>query len=123
MRHTYFIREFTYPPLGLLVFWMYIFLGMCSLCASCPLGSQLLEYIYALLSLGPFIFSIPGILSPVLGPGTDHGVRIGGIPSPYRAHRFGNGHIPSSTSFVEEFYSLRSVFTPVVILTEVVVDT
>ena len=87
------------------------------------MGSWLLEYIYALLSSGPFIFGMPGILSPILGPSTDSSVRIGGITAPYRAHRFGNGHIPSSTPFVEDFYSLRSVFTPVVTLMRVVVDT
>ena len=92
------------------------------MCASWPLGSWLLEYIYALLSSGPFIFGIPGILSPVLGPSTDSGVRLGGIAAPCRAHRFGNGHIPSPTPFVEDFYSLRSVFTPVVTLMGVVVD-
>ena len=36
------------------------------MCASWPLGSRLLEYIYALLRLGPFIFGMSGILSPVL---------------------------------------------------------
>ena len=36
------------------------------MCGSWPLGSWLLEYIYALLSSGPFIFGMPGILSPVL---------------------------------------------------------
>ena len=93
------------------------------MCASWPLGSWLLEYIYVLiLSSNPFIFSMPGILSPVLGRSTDPGVRLGGIIAPYHAHRFGNGHIPSSTPFVEDFYSLRSVFTPVVTLTGVVVD-
>ena len=92
------------------------------MCTSWPLGSWLLEYIYALLSLGPFIFGMPGILSPVLGPSTDPGVRLGGITAPYHAHRFGNGHIPSSTPFVEDFYSLCSVFTPVVTLMGVVVD-
>ena len=66
MIHTCYIRELTYPPLGLLVFWLYIFLGVCSLCISWPLGSWWLEYIYALLSLGHFIFGMPGILSPVL---------------------------------------------------------
>ena len=76
------------------------------MCTSWPLGSWLLEYIYSLLSSGPFIFSMPGILSPVLGPTTDLGVRLGGITSPYHAHRFGNGHIPYSTPFVEDFYSL-----------------
>ena len=81
------------------------------MCASWPLGSWLLECIYALLSLGPFIFGMPSILSSILGPSTDPGVRLGGIIAPYRAHRIGNGHIPFSTPFVEEFYSLHSVFT------------
>ena len=92
------------------------------MCASCPLGSWLLEYIYALLSLNPFIFCIPGVLSPVLGPSMDLGVGLGGITTPYCAHGFGNGHIPSSTPFTEYFYSPHSVFTPVVTLTGVVVD-
>ena len=86
------------------------------MCASWILGSWLLDYIYALLSLGPFIFGMPGILSLVRGPSTDPGVRLGGIAAPYRAHRFGNGHLPSSTPFAEDFYSFRSVFTPVVTL-------
>ena len=43
------------------------------------------EYIYALLSSGPFIFGMPSILSPVLGPSTDTGVRLGGIATPYHA--------------------------------------
>ena len=92
------------------------------MCVGWPLGSWLLEYIYALLNLGPCIFGMPGILSPILGPSMDPGVRLGGITAPYRAHRFGSGHIPSSTPFVEDFYSLRSVFTPVVTLMGVVVD-
>ena len=91
------------------------------MCASWHLGSWLLQYIYALLSLGPLIFGMPGILSPILGPITEPGVRIGGITAPYRAHRFGNGHLPSSTPFMEDFCSLCSVFTPVVTLTGVVV--
>ena len=74
------------------------------------------------MSLGPVIFGMLGILSPILGPSMDLGVRLGGITAPYRAHIFGNGYIPSSTPFVEYFYSLRSVFTPVVTLTGVVVD-
>ena len=92
------------------------------MCASWPLGSRLLEYIYALLSSGPFIFNMPGILSPVLGPSTDPDVRLGGIIAPYLAHIFGNGHILPSTPFVEDVDSLLSVFTPVVTLTGVVVD-
>ena len=92
------------------------------MCASWPLGSWLLEYIYALLSLGPFIFGMPGILSPFLGPSVDPGVRLGGITAPYPAHIFGNGHIPSSTPFLEDFYPFFLVFTPVVTLMGVVVD-
>ena len=92
------------------------------MCASWPLGSRLLEYIYALLSLVPFIFGMPGILSPILGPSTDSGVRLGGITTPCLAHRLGNGHIPFSTPFMEDFYSLHSVFPSVVTLMGVVVD-
>ena len=84
---------------------------MCSLCSSWPLGSWLLEYIYALLSLRPFIFGMPGILSPILGPSMDPGVRLGGITAPYHAHRFGNGHIPSSTPFMEEFFPSLGLYT------------
>ena len=88
------------------------------MCASWPLGSWLLEYIYSLLILGPFIFSMPAILSPILGPSMDPGVGLGGITTPYYAHGFGNGHIPSSTPFMEDFYSFCSVT-----LMGVVVDT
>ena len=122
MRHTCCIWELTYPPLGLLVFWLYIFLGVCSLCATCPLGSRLLQYIYALLSLGPCIFGMPGILSLILGPSTDPGVGLGGITAPYHTHRFGSGDIPSSTPFMEDVDSLLSIFTLVVTLKGVVVD-
>ena len=87
------------------------------------MGLQLLEYIYALLSSDPFIFGVPSILSPVLGPSTDPSVKLGGITAPYHAHGFGNGHIPSPTPSMEDFYSLRSVFTPVFTLMGVVVDT
>ena len=76
------------------------------MCSSWPLGSWLLEYIYALLSSGHFIFVMRGILSPIFGPSTDPGVRLGGITAPYHAHIFGNGHIPSSTPFVEDFLFL-----------------
>ena len=65
---------------------------------------------------------MPGILLPVLGPSADPGVRLGGITTPYHAHRFGSGHIPPSTPFVEDVDSLLLVFTPVVTLTGVVVD-
>ena len=92
------------------------------LCVSWPLGSWLLEYIYALLSSGPFIFNMPSILSPVLSPSTDPGVRIGGIKAPYPAHRFGSGHILPSTPFVEDVDCLLSVFTLVVTLMGVEVD-
>ena len=92
------------------------------MCTSWPLGSWLLEYIYALLSSGSFIFGMPSILSPILGPSTDPGVRLGGIIAPYLAHRFGNGNIPSSTPFVEDFYFLCLSLTIVVTLMGVVVD-
>ena len=92
------------------------------MCGSWLLGSRLLEYIYALLSLDPFIFKVLGILSLILGPSTDPGVGLGGIIAPYRAHGLGNGHIPSSNPFVEDFYSFCSVFTPMVTLTGVGVD-
>ena len=66
---------------------------------------------------------MPGILSPILGPSMDPGVRLGDITAPYHAHRFGNGHILPSTPFVEDVDSILSVFTPVVTLMGVVVDT
>ena len=74
------------------------------------------------MSLGPFIFGMPGILSPILGPSTDPGVRLGGIIAPYPAYRFVSGHIPPSTPFLEDVDSLCSVFTLVVTLMGVVVD-
>ena len=86
------------------------------------MGSLLLEYIYALLSSSPFIFGMSGILSPILGPSMDPGVKLGGITAPYRAHRFVNGHIPSSTPLVEDFYSFRLVFTLAITLMGVAVD-
>ena len=89
------------------------------MCSSWPLGSWLLEYIYALLSSGPFIFSMPGILSPILGPSAYPSVKLGGITTPYPAHRFGSGHISPYTPFVEDVESIISVFTPVVTLTGV----
>ena len=92
------------------------------MCASWALRSQLLEYIYALLNSGPFIFGMPGILSPILGPRMNTGVKLGGITAPYCAHIFGSGHILPSTPFVEDVESLLSVITPVVTLMGVVVD-
>ena len=78
--------------------------------------------IYDLLILGPFIFGMPGILSPVLGPSMDPSIRLGGITTPYPARRFGNGHILPSTPFVEDVDALLWVFTPVVTLIGVEVD-
>ena len=65
---------------------------------------------------------MPGILSLVLGPSTDPSVILGVITAPYRAHRFGSGHILPYTPFVEDVDSLLLVFTPMVTLTGVVVD-
>ena len=81
------------------------------MCASWPLGSWLLEYIYTLLSSGPFIIGMPGILLPILGPSADLGVRLGGITVPYPVDRFGNCHIPSSTPFVEDFFPSLGLYT------------
>ena len=52
-----------------------------------------------------------GILSPILGHSTYPGVGLGGITAPYRAHRFGNGHIPSFTPFMEDFFPLLGLYT------------
>ena len=65
---------------------------------------------------------MPSILSPVLGPSTNPGVKLGGIIAPYHAHRFGSGHIPPYTPFVEDVDSIFSFFTPMVTLIGVVVD-
>ena len=82
------------------------------MCASWPLGSWLLEYIYALLSLGPFIFGMPGILSPVW-------VLVRTLVSDLGASQpltvlidLGSGHlIPSSTPFVEDFFPSLGLYT------------
>ena len=74
------------------------------------------------MSLRPFIFGMPSILSPFLGPITDLGVELGGIKAPYHAHRFGSGHILPSTPFMEDVDSILLVFIPVVTLTGVEVD-
>ena len=63
------------------------------------------------------------ILSPAPGPSADLGVGLGGTIATYLAHRFGSGHIPSSTPFAEYFHSLFRVVTLVFTLTGVVVDT
>ena len=65
---------------------------------------------------------MPSILSPILGPSMDLGVRLGGITTPYPAHRLGSGHISPSTPFVEDVDSLLSVFTLVVTLMGMVMD-
>ena len=77
----------------------------------------MLSWVWVLLFLACLV-----ILSPILGPSTYPGVRHGAITAPYHAHRYGSGHIPSSTPFMEDVDSLLSVFTPVVTLTGVVVD-
>ena len=64
--------------------------------------------------------SIP---SPAPGPNVDLGVGLGGTTTPYLAHRFRSGHIPSSTLFVEDFYFLRLILILVFTLMGVVVDT
>ena len=64
--------------------------------------------------------SIP---STALGPSADLGVGLGGTIVPYLPHRFGSGHIPSSTPFVEGFHSLHLVLTLVFTLMGVLVDT
>ena len=88
--------------------------------------SQLLDYIYVLLILGPFMFGMPDIttiiLSPTLDPSVDLGVVLGGTTTPYLAHRFGSVHIPSSIPFAEDFHPLCLVLTLVFTLTGVVVD-
>ena len=97
------------------------------MCASCPLGSWLLEYIYVLLSSGPFMVGMPDITTsiptPALDPSADPGVGLGGTTAPYISHIFGSGHIPSFTPSIEDFHSLSPVLTPVFTLTGVVVDT
>ena len=97
------------------------------MCAIFLLGSMLLEYIYVLLSLGPFMFDMPDITtnisSPAPGPSADPSVGLGGTTSPYLDHRFKSGHIPSSTPFAEDFRSLFPVLTPMFTLMGVVVDT
>ena len=73
------------------------------------------------------MFDMPDITTsiPSLTPGlsADPGVGLGGTIAPYLVHRFGIGHIPSSTPFIEDFHSLHPVLTLVFTLTGVVVDT
>ena len=59
-----------------------VFLRSVLFVRSWPLGSWLLEYIYALLSLGSFIFGMSGILSPILGLSMDPGVMNWGHHNP-----------------------------------------
>ena len=90
------------------------------------MGSRLLEYIYVLLSLGPFMFGMPDITTsiplPAPGPSTNPSVGMGGTTTPYLAHIFRSGHIPSSTPFVEDFHSLCPVLKLLFTLMGVVVD-
>ena len=85
------------------------------MCASWLLGSRLLEYIYVLLSSGPFMFDMPDITtsipSPTLGPSADLGVGLGGTTTPYLSHRFESGHIPSAKDFHSLCLVLTLVFT------------
>ena len=121
MRHTYYIQELRYPPLGLLVFWLYIFLGVFSLCASWPLGSWLLEYIYALLSVGSFIFGMPGILSLVFVLVQTLVSDLGTSQPLTMLIDLGMVIFHPLLHLWRIFFSLRLVFTPVVTLTGVVV--
>ena len=77
------------------------------MCASGILGSWLLEYIYVLLTSGPFMFCIPSITTSIMshapGPSADTGVGLWDTTTPYLAHRFRSGHIPPSTPFVGGF--------------------
>ena len=67
------------------------------------LGSWLLEYIYVLLSSGPFMFGMPDITtiipSPAPGPSANPGVGLWGTIMPYLIYGFRSGHIPSYTPF------------------------
>ena len=96
------------------------------MCASWILGSRLLEYIYVLLSSGPFMFDMHDITSsipsPTSGPSADPGVGLGDTTAPYLAHRFRSGHIPSSTPFAEDFHPLLHFLTLGFTLVGVVVD-
>ena len=73
------------------------------------------------------MFNIPDITtsisSLVPGPSANPSVGLGGTTAPYLPHRFGSGHIPSSTPFAEDFHSLHPVLTLVFFLMGVVVDT
>ena len=90
------------------------------MCSIWPLGSWLLEYIYALLSSGPFIFGMPGILSPIL-------VLVRTLVSDLGASQPLNVLIDMGMVIFHPLlrlwrtFSLRSVFTLAVTLTGVVV--
>ena len=97
------------------------------MCTSWLLGSNLLEYIYVLLSSIPFMFGMNDITTSISSlassPSVDPGVGLGGTTTPYLAHIFGSGHIPYSNPFVKDFHSLCLVLTLVFTLMGVVVDT
>ena len=71
------------------------------------MGSRLLDSFYVLLSYVSFTFGMPNITtsisSSVPGSNVDLGVGMGGMSSPYLAHRLVSGHIPPSTPFVGVF--------------------
>ena len=72
------------------------------------------------------MFGIPDITTSIpslaLDPNADPGVEPRGTTTPYIVHRFGSGHIPPYTPFVEYFHSLHLVLTPVFVLTRMAMD-
>ena len=89
-------------------------------CTSWPLGLWLLEYIYSLLSLGPFIFGMPGILSPILVLVRTLVLDLG-ASQPLTVLIDLGMVIFHTLLHLWRIFSLHSVFTPVVTLTRMVV--
>ena len=60
-----------------------------------------------MLTLDPFMVGMPDITTSILslatGPSANPGVGPVGTIAPYLVHRFGSGHIPTSTPFVGGF--------------------